>query len=51
MGATVSLDDKELLWLEWIVVDSDKDEALKFVRMIKEKVEQQQEEHKCGPRI
>ncbi|MEW6409999.1 MAG: hypothetical protein AB1488_07795 [Nitrospirota bacterium] len=50
MSATVSLNDKELLWLEGIVVDSDKNEALKFVRMIKEKVEQQ-EEHKCGPRI
>lgn len=51
MGTTtVSLDDKDLIWLESIVVDRDKDEALKFADMIKRKVEEQ-EGHKCGPRI
>lgn len=50
MSASILLDDKDLVWLEGIVVDRDKDEALKFADMIKRKVEGQ-EEHRCGPRF
>ncbi len=50
MGVTVSLNNRELIWIESIVLDDDKDEALKFAKVIKAKIEQQ-EQHKCGPRI
>lgn len=50
MGTSISLDDKDLIWLEGIVVDRDKDEALKFAEMIKKKIEEQ-EVHKCRPPI
>ncbi|MEW6214773.1 MAG: hypothetical protein AB1478_06145 [Nitrospirota bacterium] len=50
MGTSISLDDKDLLWLEGIILDRDKDGALKFAEMIKKKIEEQ-EGHKCGPRI
>jgi len=40
-----------LLWLERIIVDRDKDEALKFTEIIKKKAENQEEKHQCGPRI
>lgn len=51
MAASILLEDKELIWLEGIVVDRDKDEALKFAKVIKTKIEEQKESHKCGPDI
>jgi len=50
MGATVSLNDKEILWLESIIVDKDRDEALKLAELLKKKIDEQ-EGHKCGPRF
>lgn len=51
MAVSILLDDKELIWLEGIVVDKDKDEALKFAELIKTKIEEQKEPHQCGPRF
>ena len=51
MAASILLDNKELIWLEGIVVDKDKDEALKFAEAIKTKIEEQKEPHQCGPRF
>lgn len=51
MSVAITLKDQELLWLEGIVLDGDKDEALKFAKVIKTKVEEQQEQHKCGPAL
>ena len=48
---TISLNEKELMQLEGIVLDAEKDEALRFLReVIKEKTDTAQ--HKvCGPKI
>ena len=41
-SATVTLNGPELVRLEQIVMDKDKDEAMRFVQMVKDRVEQQQ---------
>ena len=38
-SCVVMLSKKELIRLEMIIVDGDKDEALKFVRELREKIE------------
>lgn len=46
--ATIILDGGDLVWLEQIVMDKDKEEALKFIEKIKKKVDEQQKSH-CKP--
>jgi len=48
VGITFYSDD--LLWIERIVVDKDKDEALKFLQMLQKRVEQAQKAH-CKPLV
>jgi hypothetical protein len=44
----IPLDSNDLLWLEQIVMDRDKEEALKFIEKIKKKIDGQQKSH-CKP--
>lgn len=47
---TVILRNDDLLWLERIVVDKDREEALKFAVRVKKEVDEKQRSH-CKPRI
>lgn len=46
----IKLTSAELSLLEMIIIDKDKEEALKFVQLIKKKVKEQQQIH-CKPPI
>jgi hypothetical protein len=46
----VKLTPTELSLLEMIIIDKDKEEALKFAQLIKKKVKEQQQIH-CKPPI
>jgi len=48
MATVISLDDHEILWLEEIVMDRDKDEALKFAQKVKKKIDQSKDAQ-CKP--
>jgi len=48
MAAVINLDDKEILWLEEIVMDKNKDEALKFAQDVKKKIDRSREAQ-CKP--
>jgi hypothetical protein len=45
---TIILDGSDLVWIEQIVMDKDREEALKFIEKIKKKVDEQQKSH-CKP--
>ena len=46
----LSLTQEEVLRLEMILIDEDKDEALRFLKeCIKKKIERQLDDHKCSP--
>lgn len=46
----IKLTPAELSLLEMIIIDKDKEEALKFAQLIKKKVKEQQQVH-CKPPI
>lgn len=46
---SVTLDDKQKMWLEQIILDKDKDEALRFLKeCIYDKVKAEEQSH-CKP--
>lgn len=46
---TVALSGGDLVWLAQIVMDKDKDEALRFMEMLSKQVEQQQKSQMKRP--